>query len=103
MRCLSISVSGALLGRIKAEKGRVRISAFPRLLTIKNLRNLGSLGILRSLGFEEVNGKMYFFRDDDDAFKFFKYEIEKIQKYGEVFYSERGLIEFVELLGGKSS
>ena len=46
-------------------------------------------GILRSLGFEEVNGKMYFFRDDCDAFKFFKYEIEKIQKYGEVFYSER--------------
>lgn len=46
-------------------------------------------GILRSLGFEEVDGRMYFLRDDDDAFRFFKYEIEKLQRYGEVFYSER--------------
>jgi SNF2 family DNA or RNA helicase len=46
-------------------------------------------GVLRSLGFEEVNGKMYFLRDDEDAFKFFKYEVEKLQRYGEVFYSER--------------
>ncbi|EKQ57275.1 MULTISPECIES: SNF2 helicase associated domain-containing protein [unclassified Clostridium] len=48
-----------------------------------------ALGVLKSLGFEEVNGRLYFFRDDEDAFRFFKYEIEKIQKYGEVFYSER--------------
>ena len=46
-------------------------------------------GLLRSLGFEEVNGKMYFLRDDEEVFKFFKYEIEKLQRYGEVFYSER--------------
>lgn len=46
-------------------------------------------GVLRTLGFEEVNGKLYFFKDDTDAFKFFKYEIEKLQRYGEVFYSER--------------
>lgn len=46
-------------------------------------------GILRSLGFEEINGKLYFLRDDDDAFRFFKYEIEKLQRYGEVYYSER--------------
>ena len=46
-------------------------------------------GMLRSLGFEEVDGRLYFFRDDNDAFKFFKYEIEKLQRYGEVFYSER--------------
>ncbi|OPJ57432.1 RNA polymerase-associated protein RapA [Clostridium chromiireducens] len=46
-------------------------------------------GVLKSLGFEEINGRMYFLRDDEDAFKFFKYEIEKLQKYGEVFYSER--------------
>ena len=46
-------------------------------------------GILRSLGFEEVDGRMYFLRDDDDAFRFFKYEVEKLQRYGEVFYSER--------------
>jgi len=44
--------------------------------------------MLKLLGFEEVNGKMYFMREDDDAFKFFKYEIDKLHKYGEVFYSE---------------
>ena len=32
---------------------------------------------------------LYFLRDENDAFKFFKYEIEKLQRYGEVFYSER--------------
>jgi SNF2 family DNA or RNA helicase len=47
------------------------------------------LGVLKSLGFEEINERLYFLRDDDDAFKFFKYEIEKLQRYGEVFYSER--------------
>lgn len=46
-------------------------------------------GLLKSLGFEEINGKLYFLRDDEDAFKFFKYEVEKLQRYGEVFYSER--------------
>ncbi|NOW10161.1 SNF2 family DNA or RNA helicase [Clostridium saccharobutylicum] len=46
-------------------------------------------GILRSLGFEEINGKLYFLRNDDDAFRFFKYELEKLQRYGEVYYSER--------------
>ena len=46
-------------------------------------------GMLKSLGFEEVDGRLYFLRDDNDAFKFFKYEIEKLQRYGEVFYSER--------------
>ena len=44
--------------------------------------------MLRSLGFEEVNGKMYFMREEDDAFRFFKYEIDRLHKYGEVFYSE---------------
>lgn len=44
--------------------------------------------MLKSLGFEEVNGKMYFMREDDDAFRFFKYEIDRLHKYGEVFYSE---------------
>lgn len=46
-------------------------------------------GIIRSLGFEEIDGRLYFLREDEDAFKFFKYEIEKLQRYGEVFYSER--------------
>jgi SNF2 family DNA or RNA helicase len=48
-------------------------------------------GLLKNLGFDEVDGsgKLYFLRDDEDCFKFFKYEIEKLQRYGEVFYSER--------------
>ncbi|WP_394873096.1 DEAD/DEAH box helicase [Clostridium butyricum] len=45
--------------------------------------------ILKNLGFDEVNEKFYLLKDDDEIFKFFKYEIEKLQRYGEVFYSER--------------
>ncbi|WP_090087698.1 DEAD/DEAH box helicase [Clostridium uliginosum] len=45
--------------------------------------------LLKRLGFEDINNKFIFLRDDDDIFKFFKYEIEKLQNYGEVFYSER--------------
>lgn len=45
--------------------------------------------LLRSLGFEEINEKLYLLKDDDEIYKFFKYEIEKLQRYGEVFYSER--------------
>jgi len=46
-------------------------------------------GLIRRLHFHEVDNKFYFLGDDDDAFKFFKYEIDKLQDYGEVFYSER--------------
>lgn len=45
--------------------------------------------LLISLGFEEINEKLYLLKDDDEIYKFFKYEIEKLQRYGEVFYSER--------------
>ena len=45
--------------------------------------------LLKGLGFEEVNEKLYLLKDDDEVFKFFRYEIEKLQRYGEVFYSER--------------
>ncbi|MEW9923359.1 DEAD/DEAH box helicase [Clostridium butyricum] len=45
--------------------------------------------ILKNLGFDEVNEKFYLLKDDDEIFKFFKYEVEKLQRYGEVFYSER--------------
>ncbi|MBW6409525.1 DEAD/DEAH box helicase [Clostridium weizhouense] len=46
-------------------------------------------GLIKRLGFEEINNKFIFFKDDDDIFKFFRYEVEKLQDYGEVFYSER--------------
>ena len=45
--------------------------------------------LLKVLGFEEINEKLYLLKDDDEIFKFFKYDIEKLQAYGEVFYSER--------------
>ncbi|SMC27979.1 Superfamily II DNA or RNA helicase, SNF2 family [Clostridium acidisoli DSM 12555] len=46
------------------------------------------LGKLRTLGFEEVKNKFYLMWGDDYAFRFFKNEIGKLQKIGEVFYSE---------------
>ena len=46
------------------------------------------MGVLRSLGFEEINNKFYLVWGDDYIFRFFKSEVEKLQKIGEVFYSE---------------
>lgn len=46
------------------------------------------LGTLRSLGFEDIDGKFYLMWGDDYIFRFFKSEVEKLQKIGEVFYSE---------------
>jgi superfamily II DNA or RNA helicase len=44
--------------------------------------------ILRTLGFEEINGKFYLLMGDDYIFRFFKSEINKLQEMGEVYYSE---------------
>lgn len=44
--------------------------------------------IVRSLGFEEIDEKFYFLKDDDYMFKFFKSEVEKLQQMGDVYYSE---------------
>ncbi|AGK98640.1 DEAD/DEAH box helicase [Clostridium pasteurianum] len=46
------------------------------------------MGLLRSMGFEEVNNKFYLVWGEDYIFKFFKSEVERLQKIGEVFYSE---------------
>ncbi len=46
------------------------------------------LGALRSLGFQDIDGKFYLMWGDDYTFRFFKSEVEKLQKIGEVFYSE---------------
>ncbi|MHC6180164.1 DEAD/DEAH box helicase [Clostridium sp. JNZ X4-2] len=51
-------------------------------------REAGTLKILRSLGFERSDNKFYLMWGDDYIFRFFKVEIEKLQKIGEVFYSE---------------
>ncbi|MCT8977049.1 SNF2 helicase associated domain-containing protein [Clostridium sp. CX1] len=46
------------------------------------------IGILRSLGFEEIKGKFYLLMEEDYIFRFFKREINKLQEIGEVYYSE---------------
>jgi len=46
------------------------------------------IGILRSMGFEEIKGKFYLLMGDNYIFRFFKSEIQKLQEFGEVFYSE---------------
>ncbi len=46
------------------------------------------LGALRSLGFQDIDGKFFLMWGDDYTFRFFKSEVEKLQKIGEVFYSE---------------
>ena len=55
---------------------------------------------LRSFGFEEIKGKFYFIHGDEYIFKFFKYEIGKLQEMGEVFYSEN--FKGLKSLGTKS-
>ncbi len=46
------------------------------------------LGILRNFNFEAEDKVFYFSRGDDEAFNFFRYDINKLQSYGEVYYSE---------------
>ncbi len=46
------------------------------------------LSCLRALGFESSGDKFYLLLGDEYLFKFFKYDIEKLQDIGEVFYSE---------------
>ncbi len=46
------------------------------------------LALLTVLGFLKVNNKFYLDGEDDFIFRFFKTEIEKLHKFGEVFYSE---------------
>lgn len=47
-----------------------------------------TLGLLRSVGFEKVNHKFHMLWGDDYIFRFFKSEVNRLQKLGEVFYSE---------------
>lgn len=46
------------------------------------------IGVIRALGFEEINNKFYLLKGEAYAFRFFKNEIVKLQQLGEVFYSE---------------
>ncbi|PRR81337.1 DEAD/DEAH box helicase [Clostridium vincentii] len=44
---------------------------------------------LRELGFESVNDKFIFFKDEEHIFSFFKDQVKDIQELGEVYYSDR--------------
>ncbi len=46
------------------------------------------LVIIRSLNFESADNMFYFLGNDDEAFNLFRYDINKLQNYGEVYYSE---------------
>lgn len=43
---------------------------------------------VKSIGFSEIETKFYLLRGEDYIFDFFKNGIEKLQEYGEIFYSE---------------
>lgn len=58
------------------------------------------LSILRALGFESSGDKFYLLLGDDYLFKFFKYEIEKLQNIGEVFYSQN--FKLIKQITGKN-
>jgi SNF2 family DNA or RNA helicase len=47
------------------------------------------IGMIKTLGFEEIKNKFYLLKEDDYIFRFFKYEIGKLQEIGEVYYSEK--------------
>lgn len=47
-----------------------------------------AIALLRNLGFEQKNGIFYLLKDEKYVFQFFKNDIEKLQKIGEVFYSQ---------------
>lgn len=47
------------------------------------------IDFLTSLGFEQIKDKFYLLKEDDYIFRFFKYDIGRLQELGEVYYSER--------------
>ncbi|HEY5525286.1 MAG TPA: SNF2 helicase associated domain-containing protein, partial [Clostridium sp.] len=44
---------------------------------------------LREIGFEVVNNKFMFFKDEEHIFNFFKDQVKEVQELGEVYYSDR--------------
>lgn len=58
------------------------------------------VSILKSLGFEDAEGEFYLIKEDDYLFTFFKNEILKLQKIGEVYYSES--FKGIKSIGTKS-
>ncbi|AZV57099.1 SNF2 helicase associated domain-containing protein [Clostridium sp. AWRP] len=77
---------------LKVKYGQFEFNIFEdcdeKIIYRESKRESQVIGILTSLGFEEVNGKFYFLMGDDYIFNFFKNEVFKIQEIGEVYYSE---------------
>ena len=44
--------------------------------------------LIERFSLEEINKKFYFYLGDEYIFSFFKYDVCKLQEYGEVYYSE---------------
>ena len=77
---------------LKVKYGQFEFNIFEdcdeKIIYRESKRESQVIGILTSLGFEEVNGKFYFLMGDDYIFNFFKNEVFKLQEIGEVYYSE---------------
>ena len=57
------------------------------------------IGVLKTLGFEEIKNKFYFLKGEEYIFKFFKSEIARLQEIGEVYYSQN--FKGIKSLGAK--
>ncbi|ERI91534.1 protein, SNF2 family [Clostridiales bacterium oral taxon 876 str. F0540] len=53
-----------------------------------SLKEAEVISVLRGFGFEDIGNRFYFNKEDDYIFRFFKYEISKLQEIGEVYYSD---------------
>lgn len=77
---------------LKVKYGELEFNIFHEYTNKIIYRDLNKEGevisFLRSLGFEASGDKLYLLLGDDYLFKFFKYDIDKLQDIGEVFYSQ---------------
>ncbi|AYD40405.1 ATP-dependent helicase [Clostridium fermenticellae] len=77
---------------VKVIYGKIEFNTFDdykEKIIYRDIKNEnGVLNLIRSLGFISNNKKFYFTRDEDSAFLFFKNDINKLQKIGDVYYSE---------------
>lgn len=57
------------------------------------------IALIERFSLEEINKKFYFYLGDEYIFSFFKYDVCKLQEYGEVYYSEN--FKGIKSLGSK--
>ncbi|MBC2581447.1 SNF2 helicase associated domain-containing protein [Clostridium sp. DJ247] len=77
---------------VKVEYGQFEFNIFEeckdKIIYRDSKKEVQVIGVLRTLGFQEIEGKFYFLMGDDYIFRFFKSEVEKLQEIGAVYYSE---------------